>query len=982
LTLECLEIRALPSAASAFPVSSDSANNTPAIVSSPGLTPQQIQQLNYTQFQYLTVDEVPDLTTAQIASIPDGGWFATMSAGLRAALTLSQVQALNVGSVGISLLTPTQCEELTTSQIQQLSYHDFAYVPVDLVPELTVAQVASIPDGGWFVSMSPAARAALTVPQVQALNTSTIGLSALTPSQCAELTISQVQKVSYQYFQYLPADLVPELTVAQITTIHNGWLASMSADARAALTTAQVQALDVGTNGLDALTPSQCEELTPSQVQEVSFHYFQYIPVDLVPELTVAQITTIHDGWLGTMSADARAALTIAQVRALDVGTNGLDALTPSQREELTPSQLQEVSFHYFQYVPVDLVPELSVAQIASIPDSGWFETMTPPARAALTATQVQALNTRTISISLLTPGQREELTTSQVQQLPFRDFQYLPVDRIPELTVAQIASIPDVEALETLSPAALGAFTQAQIQALNPSILAALRPTIAPLLVQVNGNAPTFTSGVVDADGEVHIGQGQSIMIGTGDVVSGSTIVTAPAFGLSSSVTVSYGDSTGTQTLTLVGDTYVVPGHHYNTTGNYILTVSVVNHFTSASLSMVVSVLSAAQFADTFQSRVIFYQPPSSTSGPVADANGNTVDTVLTLPPGSSGQATTLSVASYLTNPATNSMSNIQVANDPSAGTATPVAFFDLRVSGLNSQAGPTLVVTFTVSWDSVHVPNVYFLSGGVWTRVQNGVNGGTPEVHDNLNGTVNLIFTFNDQSTPVVWNLSGTVFTVAVPAPAAPPTVASITPGSAVASAAGLPAFPTFSTPAAFSSNSQVTLVLRVSQTRDLSSSNATVSANSAAAITAVADESGADVVTAALDIDWLLNMLDRTVPAANVAPGPEGATRTQPGQEAQPQQQQQPPPLPRPQNQPERDDELSAANRHGLDLLFADGSHGERNVFCLEEGSEWIFDSGKESSMNWDPGLLLAAFAGLGSLRVTAAPERRRHRPYIQV
>jgi hypothetical protein len=114
------------------------------------LTPQQvswlathhIQSLSHFDFPRLAPAQIPTLTTAQIASIPDIGSFGAWSAAARAALTPTQVQALRVADVRLQLLTPTQVNWLSGGQIQSLRYYDFHYLTPAQTPLLTAAQLA------------------------------------------------------------------------------------------------------------------------------------------------------------------------------------------------------------------------------------------------------------------------------------------------------------------------------------------------------------------------------------------------------------------------------------------------------------------------------------------------------------------------------------------------------------------------------------------------------------------------------------------------------------------------------------------------------------------------------------------------------------------------------------------------------------------------------------------------------------------------
>jgi hypothetical protein len=356
--------------------------------------PSGVTDLDYTQFQSLTPDQVPQLTTDQIASIPSSYWFATMSADARAALTAPQVQALNTANVDLGLLTSNQVAELSTAQIQQTPYWDFQYLNASQVTQLTVAQVASLPDSYWFSTVTADARAALTAPQVQALNTASVDISLLTSAQVAELSTSQLQQVSYWDFQYLNSAEVTQLTVAQVASIPDTyWLTTMAADARAALSAPQVQALDTAHIDLSLLTSDQVAELSTDQLQQVPYWDFQYLNATQVGSLTTDQIASIPDSyWFSTMSPDARAALTASQVQALNTASIDLSLLTTDQIAELNTYQVQQVQYWDFQYLTPTEVTNLTLHQMASIPNLYWFNTMSPESQAAFSPDQLAAL--------------------------------------------------------------------------------------------------------------------------------------------------------------------------------------------------------------------------------------------------------------------------------------------------------------------------------------------------------------------------------------------------------------------------------------------------------------------------------------------------------------------------------------------------------------------------------------------------------------
>jgi hypothetical protein len=134
------------------------------------LTPAQVQSIGgYYDFALLTPSRVPYLSAAQIARIPDSGPFWLWSAENRAALTTSQVRALRVGSVGLSLLSPQQVTWLTEAQVQSLRMYDFKYLHPDQIPLLTPTQFATIDTEHILPNLSHEAQTRMTREQLLAL---------------------------------------------------------------------------------------------------------------------------------------------------------------------------------------------------------------------------------------------------------------------------------------------------------------------------------------------------------------------------------------------------------------------------------------------------------------------------------------------------------------------------------------------------------------------------------------------------------------------------------------------------------------------------------------------------------------------------------------------------------------------------------------------------------------------------------------------
>ena len=430
----------------------------------------QIQALNYWDFPDLTAAQIVSLTVDQLASIPGEWWFKRIPEAVRAALTVTQVQALNVGELGLSGLMAKQIAQISVPQIQSLSKWEFFSLSPAQIVSLTASQIGLIDNEWWFGRMSAEARAALKPAQVQALRVEDVGLKLLTAAQVKQLTTAQVQRLSYDDFRYLTASQIPLLTVGQVASIDNGWwFGQIPAAARAALTSVQVQALNVAAVGLNNLTVAQRGMLTQSQVQSLDYDDFRYLSATQTPWLTTEQLASIDNGWWFKQIPDAsRAALTPVQVQSLDIEDIGLEGLTVGQVNSLTPDQIHEVEFYDFDQMTPTQAPHLTAEQLAAIDNGWWFGQMPDAARAVLTAPQIQALNVEVVGLDKLTASQVGWLSLDQIHDVEYWDFDHLHVDQIDDLMTTQIASIPNCWYFEQIPEDVRAGLTVEQIQALD----------------------------------------------------------------------------------------------------------------------------------------------------------------------------------------------------------------------------------------------------------------------------------------------------------------------------------------------------------------------------------------------------------------------------------------------------------------------------------------------------------------------------------
>jgi hypothetical protein len=462
------------------------------------LTTEQVQSLKVRDLRGLTASQVPNLSATQTNRLSSYHQLRKLTEDSRSALTGDQIRMLDVGRSRLNLLTEEQIGELSLAQLEDvrrnadvemlnseqheirnmmaagmapparpastsamtvfsempvgnknvgeiraLTYRHFNSLSAEQTPYLSLEQVGSIPNG-WYLNRIPeASRFALTASQVQALNVSDTGLSALAVDQISELSEAQIQSLNYREFQRLALQQTPLLTADQLSTIPNSWwFGRLSDDARSVLTATQVQALRVDNLGLAGLTPTQVAVLALDQIQSLSFREFQYLTEVQTPLLSADQVATIPNSWwFGRMSVEARAAITPEQVKSLNVAEIGAGSLTLSQGRGLTRDQVQSLGYREFQYLTPEQIVDLTIEQVATIPNEWWFARTPDETRAALTGDQVRALKVEILHLGRLTEAQRTELSVDQIQRLTYRDFGYLNAAQTPHRRRTDAAS-------------------------------------------------------------------------------------------------------------------------------------------------------------------------------------------------------------------------------------------------------------------------------------------------------------------------------------------------------------------------------------------------------------------------------------------------------------------------------------------------------------------------------------------------------------
>ncbi len=408
------------------------------------------------------------------------------------------------------------------------------------------------------------------------------------------------------------------------------------------------------------------------------------------------------------------------------------------------------------------------------------------------------------------------------------------------------------------------------------------------------SGASATTTFGVVVNPVLATINVGDPITVETGAAVDRTITFTSP---LVENWTVSF-DPLGTGNLapftgpvSIANVALGVNSFDFHTSytqpGTYNVEFSLDNGFDPPQNAfLLINVFSPSQFSELTNSSSQTVTDSSqatqvnTVSGTALDGSPTHLDASLSagVPAGSS-----VFTASYANNPfATGQPNTKSVIKVSGSDLASPVAFFDVRASIVGPVLNPMLTCTFTLEVDpgqNIEALQVFYSSGTnpdgspIWLVFDPDPQFPVLRTILGIDATdnkeiVQIQVTYDNNSSPSISALHGTVFTIAVPAPPGSSTTTPVI-GALVLSFGTPPATPLTT---AFSSDSGGTFVLSVSQATNFSASR-TEAATAFSSVTSGAswNDSGAagPVDPAAFDDNWYLRALG--LPIGDPDPGP---------------------------------------------------------------------------------------------------------------
>ena len=125
----------------------------------------------YTDLVFVPAQRANEITTAQLASLPNSWWFRQISPETRASLNQTQINAIDFSQSGmIDSLTQSQIELLNTESLRQLDFTSFSRLRPQQILQLSQEQLSAVPGYYWFIRISQESRDALSDAGIQWIN--------------------------------------------------------------------------------------------------------------------------------------------------------------------------------------------------------------------------------------------------------------------------------------------------------------------------------------------------------------------------------------------------------------------------------------------------------------------------------------------------------------------------------------------------------------------------------------------------------------------------------------------------------------------------------------------------------------------------------------------------------------------------------------------------------------------------------------------
>jgi hypothetical protein len=397
---------------------------------------------------------------------------------------------------------------MSDSQLKALSYAEIKAITAAQVAAMSSAQIGLFSSFDWFSPAAFAGLAAEDMPFVTIASQKGGTWAYMSAEQVANLSPSAFAALSKSQLQSLTYDAIKGITAAQISALSKeqiGWFNSfdwLSPAAFAGLTDEDMPFVTTaGQKGgsWQYMSPQQVGNLSPSAFAALSKSQLQSLTYDVIKGITAAQITALSKeqiGWFNSFDWFSPAAFAglaaedMPYVATGDVMGGSWQYMSAEQVANLSPSAIAALSQKQLQSLKSSAIVGITAAQVAALTPiavaslfKSQLQSLTYDAIKGITAAQISALSQRQIGwfnyFDWLSPAAFAGLGADDV---PFvttygqkgGSWEFMSAEQVANLSPSAIAALSQTQ-LQSLKSSAIGAITAAQVAALTPIAVASL---------------------------------------------------------------------------------------------------------------------------------------------------------------------------------------------------------------------------------------------------------------------------------------------------------------------------------------------------------------------------------------------------------------------------------------------------------------------------------------------------------------------------
>jgi hypothetical protein len=271
------------------------------------------------QVQYLSLDQIAQITPAQIATLNKCQILGLLN--ISSFLSASQISA-----IGQDIL-----QFIPIEKIQSLLSSGKLKVPASLVSKLFTNNNLNMLDSDSVQYINPQYIKYLSFSQIQSLSKEQI--ESLTIQQITDFTKEQIQALTKEQFGYLSTDQLNTLSFIQINALSNDNFIELLANG-----------FKIDTKHIKHLNNKLIQFLPTSLVPYVLIQQIKYLTPDQISNLTPIQINNLNSNILSQLTPDQLNSLDIAKILPKLIQSLSIQSLNSVQLNLLTEDQINAMT--------------------------------------------------------------------------------------------------------------------------------------------------------------------------------------------------------------------------------------------------------------------------------------------------------------------------------------------------------------------------------------------------------------------------------------------------------------------------------------------------------------------------------------------------------------------------------------------------------------------------------------------------------------